>query len=29
VLCETRRAAGLPPLTEFEHETIPPETARP
>jgi hypothetical protein len=28
-LCETYRAPGLPPLTEFEHETIPPETARP
>jgi hypothetical protein len=28
-LCETRLAAVLPPLTEFGHETIPSETARP
>jgi hypothetical protein len=29
VLTEARRAAVIPPLTEFEQETIPSKTARP
>jgi hypothetical protein len=29
VLSEACRAAVLPPLSELEHETIPPEAARP